>query len=93
MTETVASTGTERVVTVAGEQLHLWRGGTGEPLLVLHHDTGNPDWLPFHQQLAERFDVIAPSHPGYDRSARPEWMRSVRDVAIVYQWLPWTRRS
>ena len=37
--------------------------------------------------LPTRFDVIAPSHPGYDRSSRPEWMRSVRDVAVVYQWL------
>src|SRR3712207_7183432 len=41
-----------------------------EPILVLHHDIGNPGWLPLHQQLAERFDVLAPSHPGYDRSSR-----------------------
>jgi len=87
MAETTASTHTDTFVTVAGEQLHLRRGGSGSPLLVLSHDTGNPDWLPFHQRLAERFDVLAPSHPGYDRSSRPEWMRSVRDIAIVHQWL------
>src|SRR5207244_1907562 len=34
-----------------------------------------------------QFSVLAPSHPGYDKSARPAWMRSVRDVAVVYQWL------
>jgi pimeloyl-ACP methyl ester carboxylesterase len=87
MTGTTASTCTDQLVEVAGTQLHLSRGGTGDPLLVLHHDIGNPGWLPFHQRLSRHFDVVAPSHPGFDRSARPEWMRSVRDVAIVYQWL------
>lgn len=67
--------------------MHLLRGGSGDPLLVLHHDIGNPGWLPFYQRLAERFDVIVPSHPGYDRSSRSSWMRSVRDVAIAHQWL------
>jgi pimeloyl-ACP methyl ester carboxylesterase len=78
---------TDEFVTVAGERLHLRRGGSGDPVLVLSHDIGNPGWLPFHQRLAERFEVIAPSHPGYDQSARPEWLRSVRDIAAVYQWL------
>src|SRR3954463_7319929 len=85
MAGTLASTCAERFVEVAGSQLHLRRGGTGDPLLVLHHDIGNPGWLPFHQKLAEHFDVLAPSHPGYDQSSRPDWMRSVRDVAVVYQ--------
>jgi pimeloyl-ACP methyl ester carboxylesterase len=31
--------------------------------------------------------VLLPSHPGYDRSERPAWMRNVRDMAAVYQWL------
>src|SRR5215213_1596459 len=83
MTETMA--GTEGFVAVAGERLQVHRGGSGDPILILHHDIGNPGWLPFHQRLAERFDVIAPSHPGYDQSSRPEWLRSVRDVAVMYQ--------
>lgn len=87
MTETTASTWTDQFVSVAGERIHLRRGGSGDPVLVLHHDIGNPGWLPFHQHLAERFDVLAPSHPGYDQSSRPDWLRSVRDIAVVYQWL------
>ncbi len=87
MAATTASRSTEHFVEVAGERLHLRRGGSGDPVLVLHHDIGNPGWLPFHRQLAERFDVLAPSHPGYDQSSRPNWLRSVRDVAVVYQWL------
>jgi pimeloyl-ACP methyl ester carboxylesterase len=87
MASTTASTHTEQLVEVAGTQLHLVRGGSGPPLLVLHHDIGNPGWLPVYRQLAEQFEVVVPSHPGYDRSARPNWMRSVRDVAVAYQWL------
>jgi pimeloyl-ACP methyl ester carboxylesterase len=72
-------------VPVAGIALHVARGGDGAPLLVLHHDIGSPERLPFYDALARRFSVLLPSHPGYDGSARPDWMRSVRDVAVVYQ--------
>jgi len=68
-------------------KLHLRRAGAGQPLLVLHHDVGSPDRLPFYDALARRFTVYVPSHPGYDRSERPEWMRSARDIAVCYQWL------
>jgi pimeloyl-ACP methyl ester carboxylesterase len=74
-------------VHVAGTALHLVRGGAGAPLLVLHRDIGSPERLPFYDALAQHFTVLRPSHPGYDRSARPDWMRSVRDVAVVYQGL------
>jgi pimeloyl-ACP methyl ester carboxylesterase len=74
-------------VPIAGTALHVQRAGAGAPLLVLHHDTGSPARLPFLDLLARHFTVIAPSHPGYDGSQRPDWMRSVRDVAVVYQWL------
>ena len=72
-------------VHVAGIALHLTRGGSGAPLLVLHHDVGSPEQLAFYDALAQHFTVLRPAHPGYDRSSRPEWMRSVRDVAVVYQ--------
>jgi pimeloyl-ACP methyl ester carboxylesterase len=72
---------------IAGIDLHLARAGAGAPVLVLHHDIGRPEAAPFESALARGFSVLAPSHPGYDTSSRPEWMRSVRDVAVVYQWL------
>ncbi|HKB26763.1 MAG TPA: alpha/beta hydrolase [Methylomirabilota bacterium] len=74
-------------VTVTGPALHVARAGTGAPLVVLHHDIGSPARLPFYDALARRFTVLVPSHPGYDGSERPDWMRSVRDVAVVYQGL------
>ncbi|MCI0546719.1 MAG: alpha/beta hydrolase [Candidatus Rokubacteria bacterium] len=74
-------------VPVAGSKLRLRTRGGGAPVLVLHRDIGSPETLPFHDALAERFTVYRPSHPGYDGSERPGWMRSVRDMAAVYQWL------
>ena len=80
-------TPTESFVEVAGGKVQMLRAGSGRPLLVLHHDIGNPGWLPFYDNLAADFEVHVPSHPGYGKSDRPEWMRTVRDMAILYQWL------
>src|SRR5437667_737430 len=77
----------ERIVELGGIKLHLARAGGGPPVLVLHHDIGTPDRLAFYDALAERFDVLVPHHPGYGKSERPLWLRSVRDVAVIYQWL------
>jgi len=78
---------TESKFEVPGAKLHLTRAGKGKPLIILHHETGTPDRLPLYDALAERYDVLVPHHPGYSRSERPEWMRSVRDIAIVYRGL------
>jgi len=77
----------EREYDIAGSKLHVTRAGSGRPVLVLHHDTGSPERLPFYDALAERFDVLVPHHPGYGKSERPQWLRHPRDIAAVYQWL------
>src|SRR5579863_1369250 len=77
----------ESFVEVAGGKVQMLKGGSGRPLLILHHDVGNPGWLPFYDELARDFTVYVPSHPGFGASERPEWMRTVRDMALVYQWL------
>ena len=74
-------------VEAGGTKLHLRRAGKGRPLLVLHHETGTLDDLPFYDALAARYDVLVPHHPGYSRSERPDWMRSVRDIAVIYRGL------
>lgn len=74
-------------VHIAGSAMQLMRGGSGAPVLVLHHDIGSLERLPFYDALTRHFTVLVPSHPGYDKSELPGWMRSVRDVAVVYQWL------
>jgi len=54
---------------------------------VLHRDNGHPGWGRFEDQLAERFTVYLPSHPGFHGSdaASWTWLESVRDVAGVHQ--------
>src|ERR1700757_156719 len=77
----------ESTITVAETRLHLMRGGSGRPVLVLHHDIGTPDRLPFYDTLALNFDVLVPHHPGWGKSERPQWLRSVRDIAAMHSWL------
>src|SRR5436190_1910989 len=78
---------TTEEVKLSGLALRIRKAGTGSPLLLLHHDIGTLDRLPFYDALIERFTVYLPSHPGYDGSERPGWMRSVRDMAVLYQGL------
>jgi pimeloyl-ACP methyl ester carboxylesterase len=75
----------EQSIDVAGIRLQLLKGGSGEPLLVLHGAGGNPGWLPYHQELAKHFTVYAPSHPGYGQSGRPEWISTMNDMAHFYR--------
>jgi pimeloyl-ACP methyl ester carboxylesterase len=85
MTTTSEAVWTTEDVKLSATTVRLRKGGTGAPLLLLHHDVGSLDRLPFYDALAKRFTVYLPSHPGYDGSERPTWMRSARDVAVMYQ--------
>ena len=85
MTITSDAVWTAEDVKLSGATLRVRKGGVGDPLLLLHHDIGSLDRLPFYDALAKRFTVYLPSHPGYDGSERPTWMRSVRDIAVMYQ--------
>ena len=78
---------TETTHEIAGGKLHLSRAGSGRPVLVLHHDIGTPDRLPFYDTLAGSFDVLVPHHPGWGKSERLNWMRHPRDIASVHAWL------
>jgi len=75
----------EQSIDVVGIQLQVLKGGSGEPLLVLHGAGGNPGWLPYHQELAKHFTVYAPSHPGYGQSERPAWISTMNDMAHFYR--------
>jgi len=78
----------EQDIELGKNRLHMMRGGSGRPVLILHHDIGTPARLPFYDALAAHFDVIVPHHPGYgDKAPRLDWMRHPRDLAALYQWL------
>ena len=82
---------TDSTIEAAGVKLHLSRAGPRDgksrTVVVLHHETGTLDRLPFYDALAAQYDVLVSHHPGYSRSPRPDWMRSVRDIAVVYRGL------
>ena len=77
----------EQRIDLGGLKVKIGRGGSGRPVLVLHHDTGTPEQLSFYDALAEKFDVIVPRHPGFGVPERPQWLRHPRDLAALYQWL------
>jgi pimeloyl-ACP methyl ester carboxylesterase len=60
------------------------RGGRGAPVLVLHPEFAANRWFPYHDALAERFLILAPDHPGFGQSARPEWLDSIDDLVFHY---------
>lgn len=78
---------TDSVKEIAGGKLHVSRAGRGPTVLVLHHDIGTPERLPFYDALAERFEVLVPHFPGWGKSERLEWLRTPRDIGAVMSWL------
>ena len=77
---------TEEIVDVGGTKVHTLKGGSGEPLLLLHGANGNSGWLRFADALAEKYTVYYPSHPGYGKSERPDWLETIPDMACFYTW-------
>jgi pimeloyl-ACP methyl ester carboxylesterase len=75
---------TDRRLAVRGTPIHTLEGGVGPPLLFLHGAGGAGRWLPFHERLAERFTVLAPSHPGHGGSPAAEWIEHISDLAFHY---------
>ncbi len=71
-------------VDIRGCRINLLRGGKGSPLLYLHGGGGGGIWLPFLDKLAQRFDVLAPEHPGFGRSDTPSWLDNLSDLAYFY---------
>ena len=77
---------TEETVDVGGTKVHTLKGGSGEPLLLLHGAEGNNGWLKSIDALAEKYTVYYPSHPGYGKSDRPDWLETIPDMACFYNW-------
>jgi pimeloyl-ACP methyl ester carboxylesterase len=59
-------------------------GGSGRPLLMLHDELGFPGWMQWNEVLAADRRFIVPSQPGFGRTPRVDWFKSVRDVAAFY---------
>ena len=64
--------------------LAVVRRGAGPPLLLLHGGGGALDGAPFFDALARRFEIIAPTHPGFAATPVPEDCDSIDDLAYLY---------
>src|ERR671930_1065538 len=75
---------TEELVEAAGIKPHIIKGGTGQPLLLLHDELGHPGWLRYHAALAQHYTLHIPLHPGCGQSDRLDWVMHTRDLAFWY---------
>lgn len=75
---------TESMIVVRDTRIRVLRGGSGPPLIFLHGASGHVGSLPFLDQLSQRFDVIAPEHPGFGVSDDPPWLDRPSDLGYFY---------
>ncbi len=75
---------TARTIAIAGTSLELVERGSGRTLLFLHGGDGLMPEKPWFDLLAERYRVIAPSHPGWGNSPLIDGVGSVDDLAYLY---------
>jgi pimeloyl-ACP methyl ester carboxylesterase len=80
----VVSESVEGVVDVGGVGVVTVEGGSGRPLLMLHDELGFPGWLRWNEDLAGDRRFVIPMQPGFGRTPRVSWFRSMRDVASFY---------
>jgi pimeloyl-ACP methyl ester carboxylesterase len=71
-------------INVAGIDLEIAEAGSGAPILMLHGAGGFQVGQPVNNLLARHRRLICPSHPGFGKSALPDWLDSVDDIAHVY---------
>ena len=67
-----------------GIDVGIVRKGKGRPLLMLHGGGGPVAGMPFADRLAERFGIIAPTHPGFAGTRIPEHFNRVDDLVFLY---------
>jgi pimeloyl-ACP methyl ester carboxylesterase len=83
----------EEFLELPGGRVHVFRAGSGEPVLFLHAAGGAGAWLDFHRLLADGgsdggsdggFDVIAPDHPGFGKSDDFPEVEAMDDLVYHY---------
>ena len=79
---------TLRMVDVRGKKVEMLESGAGEPVLYLHDmwdlHTAQGGMFPFHEQLASKFRLLAPAHPGCGESDSIKSIADIDDLAFHY---------
>jgi pimeloyl-ACP methyl ester carboxylesterase len=71
-------------IEVGEVSLEVLTAGQGPPLLYLHGGDYFRQNREFLDKLARHWRIIAPRHPGFGGSERPDGFRSVHDLAYLY---------
>ena len=72
------------VLSVGGIELEVLRRGSGRPMLLLHGFQNVDPRAPFLDELGRHAEIIAPSHPGFGHSMRPDGFDTVYDLVHLY---------
>ena len=67
-----------------GIDLEVLRRGSGRPILLVHGANPVSPRAPFLDLLAEHGEIVAPSHPGFGNSPRPDDFDTLYDLVRVY---------
>ena len=69
---------------IQGVEAVVARKGAGAPFLLLHGGGGSVIEQPFTDELAKKFEVIAPTHPGFDGTKAPDHFDGMDDLKYYY---------
>src|ERR1700722_20232470 len=71
-------------MTVGRIELEILRRGGGKKLLLLHGFDPIPPHARFIDRLAARYEIVAPSSPGFGRSPRPDDIGTIYDLVHLH---------
>ena len=74
----------EEMLSVRGVKIQMLKGGSGHPLLYLHSAGGEMVWLPFFEQLSQKYAVYLPAHPGFSKSEGLDRIDTMEDLVFHY---------
>jgi pimeloyl-ACP methyl ester carboxylesterase len=72
-------------LTVRDVDLEVVRRGAGQPIVFLHGFHAPDPNSRFLERLSRKATVIAPSHPGFGASSRPDDFETVYDLVHLYR--------
>ncbi len=75
---------TTTVVSLRGVDVPIVRRGSGPPVLVLHGGDGPVDHLPFAEAISGSYELLYPTHPGFDGTPIPEHFDNLQDLIFLY---------
>lgn len=80
----LSRSGSLEMIDVHGRPTQVQHGGSGPPFVYLHSGLGETLWLPFLDKWSKRFEVFAPVHPGFAKSAGLDQIDSMEDMVFHY---------